>query len=87
MLTVEADEEGLDIAVHDSGPAIDATAAEEMFRHGYSTKPGSRGRGIGLALVRQSVGRLGGSLAVNGRRGAKFEVFLPAATNPAKEQP
>lgn len=87
MLTVEADEEGLDISVHDSGPAIDPTVAEGMFRHGYSTKPGARGRGIGLALVRQSVARLGGTLVVNGRRGAKFEVFLPAAINPAKEQP
>lgn len=87
MLTVESDEEGLDLTVHDSGPAIDPIAAEGMFRHGYTTKPGSRGRGIGLALVRQSVGRLGGTLAVNGRRGAKFEVFLPAGTLPGKEQP
>ncbi|MFD5278922.1 ATP-binding protein [Pseudarthrobacter sp. NPDC058362] len=85
MLTVESDEEGLDITVHDSGPAIDPAAAENMFRHGYSTKTGTRG--IGLALVRQSVGRLGGTLTVNGRRGAKFEVFLPAATPLGKEQP
>ena len=86
-LTVESDEEGLDIAVNDSGPAIDAAAVDQMFRHGYSTKPaGMGGRGIGLALVRQAVSRLGGTLAINGQRGAKFEVFLPAAAPPAKEQ-
>ncbi|MGX5717009.1 sensor histidine kinase [Arthrobacter sp. MAHUQ-56] len=86
-LTVESDEEGLDIAVNDSGAAIDATDADHMFRHGYSTKPaGTGGRGIGLALVRQAVNRLGGTLAINGRRGAKFEVFLPAQAPPEKEQ-
>jgi two-component system, CitB family, sensor kinase len=86
-LTVESDEEGLDIAVHDSGAALDAQAAGNIFRHGFSTKPsGAGGRGIGLALVRQAVHRLGGTLTVNGRRGAKFEVFLPAAASPRKEQ-
>jgi two-component system CitB family sensor kinase len=86
-LTVESDEEGLDIAVHDSGAALDARSADTIFRHGFSTKPsGPGGRGIGLALVRQAVQRLGGTLTVNGRRGAKFEVFLPATASPQKEQ-
>lgn len=85
-LTVESDEEGLDIAVHDSGAPLDPDTADNIFRHGYSTKPtGPGGRGIGLALVRQAVQRLGGTLAINGRRGAKFEVFLPPALPPEKE--
>jgi sensor histidine kinase regulating citrate/malate metabolism len=82
-LTVESDEEGLDIAVHDSGAGIDPATADQLFRHGFSTKPGGPGgRGIGLALVRQAVQRLGGRLTINGHRGAKFEVFLPAAASP-----
>ncbi|MDQ0732612.1 sensor histidine kinase [Arthrobacter sp. B1I2] len=86
VLALEADEEGLDIAVSDSGTPIDAADAEKIFRHGFSTKPaGAGGRGIGLALVRQAVQRLGGTLAINGRRGAKFEVFLPAAVSAEKE--
>ncbi|NUT71784.1 ATP-binding protein [Pseudarthrobacter sp. C4D7] len=86
VLTVEADEEGLDIAVNDSGMPIDPADSERIFRHGFSTKPaGMGGRGIGLALVRQAVQRLGGTLATNGRRGAKFEVFLPAALSGEKE--
>jgi two-component system, CitB family, sensor kinase len=85
-LTVESDEEGLDITVHDSGPGIDSAAAEHIFRHGFSTKPaGPGGRGIGLALVRQAVQRLRGTLTINGPRGAKFEVFLPAAVPAEKE--
>jgi two-component system, CitB family, sensor kinase len=80
-LTLEADDEGLDIAVNDSGTPIDPADTEKIFRHGFSTKPaGPGGRGIGLALVRPAVQRLGGTLAINGRRGAKFEVFLPAAS-------
>ncbi|MEE9097893.1 sensor histidine kinase [Pseudarthrobacter phenanthrenivorans] len=87
VLTLEADEEGLDIAVNDSGAPIDPADAEKIFRHGFSTKPaGTGGRGIGLALVRQAVQRLGGTLAINGRRGAKFQVFLPAAVSAEKEQ-
>jgi sensor histidine kinase regulating citrate/malate metabolism len=86
-LTVESDEEGLDISVHDSGAPLEPSAAENIFRHGYSTKPaGPGGRGIGLALVRQAVQRLGGTLTINGRRGAKFEAFLPAAVAPGKER-
>ncbi|MDQ0664919.1 two-component system CitB family sensor kinase [Arthrobacter ulcerisalmonis] len=86
VLALEADEEGLDIAVSDSGTPIDPADAEKIFRHGFSTKPaGAGGRGIGLALVRQAVQRLGGTLAINGRRGAKFEVFLPAAVSAEKE--
>jgi two-component system, CitB family, sensor kinase len=86
VLTLEADEEGLDIAVTDSGTPIDPADADKIFRHGFSTKPaGPGGRGIGLALVRQAVQRLGGTLAINGRRGAKFEVFLPAAASAEKE--
>ena len=85
-LTVESDEEGLDITVHDSGPGIDPADAENIFRYGFSTKAaGPGGRGIGLALVRQAVRRLGGTLTINGRRGAKFEVFLPAAVPAQKE--
>lgn len=86
ILTLEADDEGLDIAVNDSGTPISAADTEKIFRHGFSTKPaGAGGRGIGLALVRQAVQRLGGTLAINGRRGAKFEVFLPAAVPAEKE--
>lgn len=85
-LTVESDDEGLDVTVHDSGPGISPDAEADILRHGYSTKPaGQGGRGIGLALVRQAVERLGGTLTVNARPGAKFHVFLPAAASVQKE--
>lgn len=80
-LTVESDAEGLDITVKDSGPGVDPAAVDDIFRHGFSTKAsGPFGRGIGLALVRQAVQRLDGTMTITGTDGAQFHVFLPAVT-------
>ncbi|WP_420898361.1 ATP-binding protein [Cryobacterium fucosi] len=55
-----------------------------MLRHGVSTKkPGAHGRGLGLALVRQTVNRLVGTLTIGRRRGAVFTVTLPGLSIPA----
>ena len=53
-------------SVVDSGPGLPPDAVDEAFRRGFSTKEqGSAGRrGIGLALVAQSVARLGGEMEV-----------------------
>ncbi|HJV98360.1 MAG TPA: sensor histidine kinase [Arthrobacter sp.] len=78
-LTVESDAEGLDIIVKDSGPGIDPAAVDNIFKHGFSTKAtGPFGRGVGLALVRQAVQRLDGTMTITGTDGARFHVFLPA---------
>jgi sensor histidine kinase regulating citrate/malate metabolism len=67
------------IEVRDSGPGLPPLAVDRAFRRGFSTKEeGSAGRrGIGLALVSQSVERLGGTLTVDGPPGAVFTVRLP----------
>jgi len=81
-LTVESSPGALEITVEDSGPGIDPQAVEDIFRHGFSTKaPGPFGRGLGLALVRQAVQRLGGTMTITSPAGALFRVTLP--TSPA----
>ncbi|MFY9634019.1 MAG: sensor histidine kinase [Cellulosimicrobium cellulans] len=81
-LTVEASAGALEITVEDSGPGIDPQAVEDIFRHGFSTKAaGPFGRGLGLALVRQAVQRLGGTMTITSPAGALFRVTLP--TSPA----
>ena len=67
------------LAVSDDGPGLPPGGTEEAFRRGWSTKEqGSAGRrGIGLALVSQTVERLGGTLEVDGPPGATFTVRLP----------
>ena len=67
------------LAVEDSGPGLPPGEVERAFRRGYSTKQaaGEGRRGLGLALVAQSVQRLGGDLRVEGPPGARFVVRMP----------
>lgn len=70
--------EELWIEVHDSGPGIPESELENIFSLGFSSKAdGGRRRGVGLALVRQAVRRLGGQLTVDNEEGAVFTVSLP----------
>ncbi|GHI04885.1 histidine kinase [Streptomyces cellostaticus] len=74
------------LRVSDTGPGVDPAHADLVFQRGFSTKPaGPGGRGLGLALVRQAVTRLDGTLTVaeseqDGAGGAVFEVRLPLRT-------
>jgi two-component system CitB family sensor kinase len=79
-VTIRSDADGTLIEVHDSGRGVDAAAGDELFRDGYSTKtPRTSGsRGLGLALVRQTVRRRGGTVTVRNDGGAVFSVRLPA---------
>ncbi|KQS20896.1 sensor histidine kinase [Frigoribacterium sp. Leaf186] len=76
-VTVARVEGGVQLDVEDDGPGLDDV--ELAFRRGFSTKPAAvGGRGIGLALVRQAVGRVGGRLDVaTGPDGTTFSVLLP----------
>ena len=61
-----------------AGPAAPGTPAAPTGETGPTGGTGAtHGHGIGLALVRQSVARLGGGIRVTGSR---FEVELPLAT-------
>jgi two-component system, CitB family, sensor kinase len=85
-LTVATANGALEITVEDSGPGIDPEVVDDVFRHGFSTKaPGPFGRGLGLALVRQAVQRLGGTMKITSPAGALFRVTLPTA--PAEPEP
>lgn len=67
------------LVVEDTGPGIPPGEVERAFERGWSTKQaeGEGRRGLGLALVAQSVRRLGGDLRVEGPPGARFVVRLP----------
>ena len=80
QLTVSRTTNAVVIDVADSGPGIDANAADRVVQFGYSTKADAGyGRGLGLALVRQAVTRLGGTLQIGHRDGAVFTVTIPLA--------
>ncbi|MFE9257428.1 ATP-binding protein [Streptomyces sp. NPDC006879] len=82
-VTVDTGEPGhgeLQLCVADNGPGIPAAA--EVFRRGWSGK--GPGRGLGLALVQQTVHRHGGSVRFREPLGggAEFTVTLPSARGP-----
>ncbi|MGP5219365.1 sensor histidine kinase [Arthrobacter rhombi] len=83
LRTVWADfsvaDQTLIISVADSGPGVDTDHLEEIFRLGGTSK-GPGGRGLGLALVRQAVARLNGTLEVESDGGAIFTITLPLAS-------
>jgi sensor histidine kinase regulating citrate/malate metabolism len=104
-LTIETAPDRVVFAVADSGPGIDPAIAGDILEYGFSTKapasdgaaPVAGGRGVGLALVRQAVKRLHGTLSIGaadasadaldgaeGLGGALFRVVLPAP-DPMKE--
>jgi two-component system CitB family sensor kinase len=66
------------VEVRDSGPGIAPEHLDKVFESGWSTKDGG-GRGLGLALVRHAVTRLGGSIEAANDGGAVFTVRLPVA--------
>jgi two-component system CitB family sensor kinase len=82
-LELGTDEAGaLCITVRDNGPGIGADHLDDVFTPGWTTKPSERpgGRGLGLALVRHTVTRLGGTISVRNDAGcgAVFEARVPA---------
>ncbi|TFD68944.1 sensor histidine kinase [Cryobacterium ruanii] len=99
-ITVSSSERAVVIEVADSGAGIAPDVVDDVWRLGFSTKdagahdtvgsvPGRSigGHGLGLALVRQAVMRLGGTLTIGRREGAVFTVAIPAVTSPVAPSP
>jgi signal transduction histidine kinase len=76
--------EGIEIAVIDTGIGIDEEEREHLFERFFrSARPEARqerGTGLGLALVQESVRRLGGEISVTSTVdvGSTFTVWLPS---------
>jgi signal transduction histidine kinase len=91
-VTAYTADDRLVMRVADTGSGLDPAHADLVFQRGFSTKPdgpGGRGRGLGLALVRQAVHRHGGTLTVAEADGggAVFEAGLPLASVPVGARP
>lgn len=67
------------IEVEDTGPGIAEADRDRIFEENFTTKSGNgKVRGLGLALVRRAVDRLGGSItAENSDKGALFTAVIP----------
>jgi two-component system nitrogen regulation sensor histidine kinase NtrY len=69
----------VEVRVLDTGPGIAPEHVERIWEPDFTTK--SRGTGLGLALVRQTVQAHGGKVAARNRPegGAEFRVLLPVS--------
>jgi two-component system, CitB family, sensor kinase len=86
-VAVAAEQEHVRLTVADSGDGPPADVAA-MFARGWSTKStdGGGDRGLGLALVQQTVQRLHGTIDVHDDQGAVFDVVLPTAGPQPREE-
>jgi signal transduction histidine kinase len=71
--------DGCDIEFSDTGCGLTDAEAERIFEPFYTTKPPAEGCGLGLAICREIVGRLGGTISARGRSsgGVTVAVRLP----------
>jgi len=72
---------GVLISVSDMGTGIEAEVREQIFDPFFTTKPGSDHTGLGLALVKHTVERRGGSITYVSEKskGTTFNIFLPVS--------
>ncbi|MEQ4567917.1 sensor histidine kinase [Paenarthrobacter sp. CAP02] len=90
-LVVEAGAAAVEFTVRDTGSGINPDSIDDVLQYGFSTKSpaastgGAHGRGVGLALVRQAVQRLNGTMTISNPGGAQFHVVLPVP-DPEEEQ-
>jgi PAS domain S-box-containing protein len=75
------------IVVKDDGPGIPAEHVPHLFEPFFTNKPGGRGTGLGLAVVRSIVAGAGGSVRVETAHGlgTSFILDFPAVAEPAAE--
>ena len=79
-VSIREEQGGVLVRVRDSGPGVDPGLVDEIFRDGFTTKvaTGAGRRGLGLALVLQTVQRRGGYVRVDHDDGTVFTAFLAA---------
>jgi len=67
------------LQVRDTGSGIPKDVLKHIFEPFYSTKPGDRGAGLGLATLYAIVSQYGGCVNVTSEPGdTKFEILLPS---------
>lgn len=78
VVRLSGDRRELVIEVDDSGPGVAPDDVERVLERGWSTKAAD-GRGLGLAIVAQTVARRGGRIEVGSSPlgGARFTVEIP----------
>jgi signal transduction histidine kinase len=79
--TENANRDGVEVRIEDTGPGIPAELREEIFNPFVTTK--KTGVGLGLSIVSRIIDGHHGTIRVedgrNDQRGARFVVFFPVS--------
>ena len=95
MVSVQGGPQEVTVSVSDDGEGIPQENLEKIFEPFFTTRPTGQGTGLGLAVSRGIVEKLGGRLEVSSRlgQGSSFTVVLPrkpsleAGPGPSLETP
>ncbi len=80
VLTIRAaqDDRRVTITISDTGPGVPEELREKIFEPFFTTKQDRHGTGLGLALCRDALRRIGGEITlVPSERGAAFQLVCP----------
>ena len=79
-ISVAPIEGGMNFSVVDNGMGISAEHHDKVFNMFYRASDKSKGSGLGLYIVKESLGQLGGSFTLKSElgEGSTFTVQLPA---------
>jgi signal transduction histidine kinase len=79
-ISVTPADQGTHFSVCDNGMGIPTEHHEKVFNMFYRASDKSKGSGLGLYIVKQSLGQLGGSVTLKSQlgEGSTFTVLLPA---------
>jgi len=86
QVRIHASQEGnfVRLCVDDNGPGLPREHRERLFLPFFTTKPPGKGTGLGLAVSKSYLERVGGALSAEDlpTGGARFTVSLPVASAP-----
>jgi signal transduction histidine kinase len=80
--------DGIEIAVHDSGPGVVESERESIFKPFMTTKEAGEGTGLGLAITQRIVNRHEGRIFLESSKdlgGALFRVWLPIVQSQSRD--
>ena len=84
VLKVTARNHGAEVRIHvaDTGPGVPESLHDKIFEPFFTTKKAGLGTGLGLALCRDSLRRIGGDIKLlPSESGATFEIIIPIKAN------